>query len=121
MRNAMKEMSKPCPFQNVSIELWRVVSDQKHIQDFEQPSYFNYFERCNKLSPDHFVYHSSLPYDPNETIVGFRHVVEDDYILRLCGCRRGVLYNFKYYWCYSLIFYTKRREKLICGLWFTSE
>ena len=90
IRNAIKRMSKPCHFQNVSIELWRVVSDKKQIQDFEQPSYFNYFERCNKLDPDHFQYHSSLPYDPNESIVGFRHVVEDEYILRLCGCRRGV-------------------------------
>ena len=97
IRKAMGGMSKPCPFQNVSIELWRVVSDQKHIQDFEQPSYFNFFERCNKLDPDHFVYHSSLPYDPNETIVGFRHVVEDEYILRLYGCRRGMLYFYLVY------------------------
>ena len=84
-------MSKTCQLNNVSFELWKVKFTRNNIQDFDQPYYFDYYERCNKLDPSHFDYHSSLTYSRNGQKVSFRHVEEQNqYILRICGCNKGM-------------------------------
>lgn len=78
-----------CDLENLYLELWRVIDTGGHRPDnFGTQSYFTSYERCNKLEPEHFVYHSARAYDSRTPIASFVHVVEDEYMFRLCPCGR---------------------------------
>jgi hypothetical protein len=79
-----------CELDHLYLELWRVVSAQvqKRPSNFGSYAYFAAYERCNKLEPEHFIIHSTQAYRPNQTVATFTHVVEDEYMLRLCPCGR---------------------------------
>ena len=84
-----------CKYDNLFLELWRVVKPpvSRRPDNFGTEGYFNTYERCNKLEPDSFRYHateaklsSKLANATNKAV--FTHVVEDEYVLRLCPCGR---------------------------------
>ena len=78
-----------CNLDTTYLELWRVIgSSEDRPENFGTQEYFEAYERCNSLEPDHFVYHSSLAYMSNKTHINYRHVVEDEYMLRICPCSR---------------------------------
>lgn len=77
-----------CRVDHLSLELWRVDPHSIRPQDFGSQTYFSAFERCNKLEPEHFLFHSHQLYRQNETQVTFLHTVEAEYMFRICPCRR---------------------------------
>jgi hypothetical protein len=79
-----------CEFGNgLGAELWRVVGEDKSGDNFGTAKYFATYRRCQDLSPDHFAHHQTLPRVEEKDMVDyleFHHVVEVNYILRLCPC-----------------------------------
>ena len=70
---------------------------ENDIQDFDQPDYFDHYERCNKLDPSHYDFQESNTYftspyhSRNEKRVDFSFVqVENQYILRICQIKAGM-------------------------------
>lgn len=81
-------LEKDCPVDNLSLELWRVEQHSQRPKDFGTQDYFSAFERCNKLEPEHFLFHSTQSYQVNGTDVSFLHTVEKEYMFRVCPCHR---------------------------------
>ncbi len=88
-------VAKKCTYENLYLELWRVVGSPsaKRPQDFGTLEYFDNYERCNKLEPEHFRHHDTKAKpvenkDKGGNVAMFTHVVENEYVLRLCPCRR---------------------------------
>ena len=82
---------------HVSFELWEVkFKPNNDLQDFDQPDYFDYYERCTKLDPSHFDFYYLKDYKrsyPDEKKVIFQQVqMENQYILRLCPAKAGTTY-----------------------------
>lgn len=77
-----------CRVDHLSLELWRVDQHSSRPDDFGTQEYFSAFERCNKLEPEHFLFHSHQLYKENETSVTFMHTVEAEYMFRVCPCHR---------------------------------
>ena len=91
--------------EHVSFELWEVkFKPNNDLQDFDQPDYFDYYERCTKLDPSHFDFYYLKDYQrffPHETKVIFQQVqMENQYILRLCPAKAGTTY-FMYTQCWK--------------------
>ncbi len=81
-------LEKGCPVEQLSLELWRVDQHSRRPDDFGTQGYFSAFERCNKLEPEHFLFHSHKVYRHNDTQVTFVHTVEAEYMFRVCPCHR---------------------------------
>lgn len=86
--------SRGCSYDQLYLELWRVSSRQEAARppDFASSEYFKTYERCTKLEPEHFRYqatdtHRQRGQHKNEVTV-FTHVVQNEYVLRLCPCGR---------------------------------
>lgn len=77
-----------CPVDHLSLELWRVDQHSPRPHDFGTQDYFSAFERCNKLEPEHFLFHSTQTYSVNGTETSFLHTVEKEYMFRVCPCHR---------------------------------
>ena len=72
---------------DLTVELWRVLeSVHARPANFGSQKYFTEFERCNKLEPEHFLYHSKQRYNANQTEATFVHAVEQEYMFRVCPC-----------------------------------
>lgn len=77
-----------CP-KDLTLELWRVLEDNqqpRRDEGFGSQDYFKEFERCTKLEPEHFVYHSKLTFNANQSEAIFLHAVEQEYMFRICPC-----------------------------------
>lgn len=73
---------------DLTLELWRVL-DPSHARrptGFGSQKYFSEYERCNKLEPEHFLYHSKHRFHANQSEVTFVHAVEQEYMFRVCPC-----------------------------------
>ena len=82
------EQNNHCNFDILYLELWKLVKKgQPRPHNFGTREYFSAYERCNSLEPEHFIYHSSQSYlSNNKTSGSYLHIVEDQYMLRLCPC-----------------------------------
>lgn len=54
--------------------------------DFGTQQYFAKFRRCQHLSPDHFAHHETRSHEVGRPHDEFHHVVEKNYVIRLCPC-----------------------------------
>ena len=74
---------------DLTLELWRVLEDNqqpRRDEGFGTQGYFKEFERCTKLEPEHFVYHSKLTFNTSQAEATFLHAVEQEYMFRICPC-----------------------------------
>ena len=87
------------PRGDLRTELWRVLdkgsggggigpgaSGEGASVDFGTQQYFAKFRRCQHLSPDHFAHHETRSHEVGRTHDEFHHVVERNYVIRLCPC-----------------------------------
>ena len=86
------------PRGDLRTELWRVldksgneaghdgVGSPASDLDFGTQQYFAKFRRCQHLSPDHFSHHETRSHELGRPHDEFHHVVEKNYIIRLCPC-----------------------------------
>ena len=84
-----------CPFKELWIELWILKERPKNELSFATPEYWNKFDHCSKLTPESFEYHSTRSYSltdmskNKDKLSQFYHVIEEEYMLRLCPCGNG--------------------------------
>ena len=84
------------PGGDLRTELWRVldkgsdgmgpVTEGAASADFGTQQYFAKFRRCQHLSPDHFSHHETRSHEVGRPHDEFHHVVERNYVIRLCPC-----------------------------------
>ena len=85
------------PRGDLRTELWRVLDNgsgdtgptgegSTTDKDFGTQQYFAKFRRCQHLSPDHFSHHETRSHEVGRPYDEFHHVVERNYVIRLCPC-----------------------------------
>jgi len=97
-----QEIVQACGTSNFSVELWRAIKfpSAKVPQDFGTREYFSKFQNCDSPNPDLLWKHGdSIHATVNDAAgreintswlmekITFYHVVEEQYMLRICPCR----------------------------------
>jgi len=99
----ISDLYSHCGTLHISVELWRVISKPKieRPRDFGTPEYFSKDQHCENPNPDLLSKHgqarkasawqqSQLKFGrEGNNVVKFFHVVEKEYIIRLCPCQGG--------------------------------
>ena len=97
-----QDMVDICGTHNFSVELWRAIQSPSTNapEDFGTREYFSKFQNCDSPNPDLLWKHGdsiriSIEEEGDDTaeenLIMFYHVVEKQYMLRICPCRDQTL------------------------------